>query len=82
MIKFQHLIEAEEGLHARPVADVAYTLNNCSSDVQITFNGKTASGRDLMELLSLDANKGDIIDVLIVGGNEEETREELLKVLP
>ena len=82
MIKFQHLIEAEEGLHARPVADVAYTLNNCSSDVQITFKGKTASGRDLMEMLSLDANKGDIIDVLIVGGNEEETREELLKVLP
>lgn len=50
--------------------------------MQITFNGKTASGRDLMEMLSLDANKGDIIDVLIVGGNEEETREELLKVLP
>ena len=43
MIKFQHLIEAEEGLHARPVAMVAYTLTKCSSDVQISFNGKTAS---------------------------------------
>lgn len=82
MIKFQHLIEAEEGLHARPVADVAYTLNKCSSDVQITFNGKTASGRDLMEMLGLNANKGDLIDVLIVGGNEEETKVALLKVLP
>lgn len=82
MIKFQHRIEAEEGLHARPVADVAYTLNNYSSDVQITFNGKTASGRDLMDMLALDANKGDIIDITIVGGNEEETRDALLKVLP
>lgn len=82
MIKFQHLIESEEGLHARPVADVAFTLNKCSSDVQITFNGKTASGRDLMEMLELNANKGDLIDILIVGGNEEETKEALLKVLP
>lgn len=82
MIKFQHLIEAEEGLHARPVALVAYTLTKCASDVQISFNGKTASGRDLMEMLTLDANKGDLIDISIVGGNEEQTKEELLKVLP
>lgn len=82
MIKFQHLIEAEEGLHARPVADVAFTLTQCSSDVQITFDGKTASGRDLMEMLTLDANKGDLIDITIVGGNEEETKDELMKVLP
>ena len=35
-----------------------------------------------MEMLGLNANKGDLIDVLIVGGNEEETKEALLKVLP
>ena len=35
-----------------------------------------------MEMLTLDANKGDLIDITIVGGNEEETKDELMKVLP
>ena len=54
---------------------------NYSSIVTVSANGKTADGRNVLELLGLAAKKGDTLTIQITGGDEEQAQEALEAVL-
>ena len=69
------------GVHARPCALLAQSCVNYSSIVTVSANGKTADGRNVLELLGLAAKKGDTLTIQITGGDEEQAQEALEAVL-
>ncbi len=86
MIKKEVTIINKHGLHARPAVRLIQLANSFKSDVIICKGSKCANGKNILELLSLGVDLGDVI-LLIVNGEDEEKAfnsimELLTKVLP
>ncbi|MCI8582198.1 MAG: HPr family phosphocarrier protein [Dorea sp.] len=69
------------GVHARPCALLAQSCVAYSSIVTVNANGKTADGRNVLELLELAVKKGDTLTIQITGQDEEQAKEALEEVL-
>lgn len=82
MIKLTHVLNDPQGLHARPIATIASKLASCHSDVEIRLGERTASARDLVGMLGLDARGGDELHITVIGDDEEQTADILRAVLP
>lgn len=70
-----------QGVHARPCALLAQCCVNYSSIVTVSTGGKTADGRNVLELLGLAAKKGDTLTIQITGGDEEQAGKAVEAVL-
>lgn len=74
------------GLHARPAAIFVRELKKYQSKIIIKKDGKEADGKNLFQIMSLGADYGDKIEVIIEGVDEDEAYnkvvELLTKVLP
>lgn len=82
MIQLTHVLNDPQGLHARPIATIASKLASCHSDVEIRLGDRTASVRDLVGMLGLDARGGDELHITVIGDDEEQTADILRTVLP
>lgn len=82
MIQLTHVLNDPQGLHARPIATIASKLASCHSDVEIRLGDRTASARDLVGMLGLDARGGDELHITVIGDDEEQTADILRAVLP
>ena len=69
------------GVHARPCAVLAQCCVNFKSIVTVTSNGKTADGRNVLELLSLRAKKGDTLILQLNGEDEEQAVRAVQEVI-
>ena len=69
------------GLHARPAAFLAQACVNLTSQITVKYDGKTASGSDVLELLALRAAKGAVLEISAEGGDEQAALEEVERVL-
>ena len=72
MKTFRCIVENPIGIHARIASQIAQTCVGIKSAVTISCNGKTAAGSDVLQILSLNAKKGDVLDVTIEGVNEDK----------
>jgi phosphocarrier protein FPr/phosphocarrier protein len=55
------------GLHARPAARIADAAKRFSSEITISFAGKSASARSPVAIMALNANKGDRLTLTAAG---------------
>lgn len=69
------------GVHARPCAVLAQCCVNYKSIVTVTANGETADGRNVLELLTLRAKKGDTLTLQINGEDEEQAAEAVRAII-
>ncbi len=60
-----------EGLHARVAAMWVQGLRNCEVEVMVSWNGRTVNGRSVIELLTLGAPHGSVLEVRISGADTE-----------
>ena len=81
MKHFSCVVENPIGIHARPAALIASFCVGLKSSVKITCNGKTASGSDVLQILSLEAKKGDVLEVTIEGSDENEQLDKLKQLV-
>ena len=72
MKQFKFIVENPIGIHARPAALLAQKCVSLTSSVTLECNGKIASASDVLQILSLNAKKNDVIDVKVEGANEQE----------
>ncbi|MBQ5746440.1 MAG: HPr family phosphocarrier protein [Clostridia bacterium] len=72
MITFEYKIKDEIGLHARPAGLLSKTARAWKSKVLIKKAGKEVDATKLMALMSLGIKNGDVIDISILGEDEEE----------
>src|SRR5699024_10655239 len=70
-------IELETGLEARPAAHLVQEANRFSSDLFIEKDGKTVNAKSIMGLLSLAITRGEMIQLIANGPDEEEGVEHL-----
>ncbi len=72
MKQFRCVVESPIGIHARPASKIAQLCVGLKSSVTISCNGRTANGNDVLQILALKAQKGDVLDVTVEGIHEEE----------
>ncbi|MEO1476063.1 MAG: HPr family phosphocarrier protein [Pseudomonadota bacterium] len=57
----------KKGLHARASASFARLAGTYRSEIHVRYNGQTANGRHIMDLLMLAAHKGVEIEIAAEG---------------
>ncbi len=72
MKEFRCVVKNPIGIHARLAALLAQLCVGMKSSVTLFCNGKQANGNNVLEILALNAVKGDTVTVRVEGGNEEE----------
>lgn len=73
MIRKQLEIINKRGLHARAAAKFVNIANQFESTVSVSRNGRTVNGKSIMGLMMLATPKGEKIDVVIEGVDEQES---------
>ena len=81
MKSFNCVVENPIGIHARPAALIARFCAGLKSSVTIRCNNKTINAKDVLQILSLDAKKGDSLSVSIEGPEEESAFEQLKDIV-
>ena len=72
MIKKKFKISNKYGLHARPAALLVKTTGKFKSDIQILKDVLTANVKSIMGLMTLVAEPGSDIEVIVEGEDKEE----------
>ena len=81
MKEFKCVVTNPIGIHARHAALLAQLCVGLKSAVTIFCNGKQANGNNVLEILALNARKGDSVTVRVEGENEEEDTVKVKKQL-
>ncbi|MDI1462531.1 HPr family phosphocarrier protein [Catellatospora sp. KI3] len=68
-------------LHARPAGQVVRAAARFSSDVEISFGGRTASARGILGLLALGATAGQTVTVRATGDDAPEALAAIVTAL-
>jgi phosphotransferase system HPr (HPr) family protein len=79
MVSFKHTLNTEEGLHARPAGKFAKKAQEYSEDITVKKGEKSSSAKRLFSVINLQARKGDEIEIVVSGENEQQVAEELKK---
>ncbi|MBR4544449.1 MAG: HPr family phosphocarrier protein [Oscillibacter sp.] len=69
------------GIHARPAAILAQACVKMPSQITVKCNGKTANGNNVIQLLSLHAVQGSVLEISAEGGDEAATLAQIEQIL-
>ena len=69
------------GLHARASSLFVQVASRFKSQVQVSFRGQTVNGKSILGLMMLEAIKGSIITLEVVGPDEKEALSALLQLI-
>jgi phosphocarrier protein FPr/phosphocarrier protein len=75
------LVGFAHGLHARPAARIADAAKRYSSQITISFGGKSASARSPTAIMALNANKGDRVTLAAAGEDQAAAIKAVAEVL-
>jgi len=74
-------ITNKRGLHARASAKFVTTVARFQSEITVTRDGTTVSGRSIMGLMMLGASMGSTIDIAAEGPDAEDAMRALLALI-
>ncbi len=77
----EHVVINPQGIHARTAATIAQICSAYKSVITFECNGKTGDGKNVLQLLALNAKKGDMIRVITEGEDENEAGPAIRKIL-
>ncbi len=72
MLSKEFTIQNKIGLHARSASVLVQTTNKFKSNITINKDGKSVSAKSILGILSLGAEKGSVIEVMVDGLDEQE----------
>jgi phosphocarrier protein len=75
MIKQTITIQNKLGLHTRAAAKFVDTAKKFESRVELTYRDRTVDCKSIMGVITLGAQKGDVLYLTIAGNDEQETLE-------
>ena len=68
------------GLHARAAAAFVKALKDLRVEVSVSWEGQTANGRSILDLLTLGAPQGSVLELQIQGDDAEEALATLTRL--
>lgn len=74
-------ITALHGLHTRPAAEFVKEAKKFTSDINITYNGKSINAKSLFKIQTLGLVKNSIITLSAEGEDEKKAIEHLSKIM-
>ncbi|RAS81431.1 HPr family phosphocarrier protein [Priestia endophytica] len=74
-------VQLPRGLQARHTAIFVRKASSFQSEIMLSKNGKTANGKDLMEIMDLVIKEGDEVTLMVKGGDEWEANRILKEFL-
>lgn len=81
MIKQTITIQNKLGLHTRAAAKFVDTAKKFESRVELTYRDRTVDCKSIMGVITLGAQKGDVLYLTIAGNDEQETLEAIEKLV-
>ena len=81
MVKEVMKLEFKNGLEARPAALFVQIASKYESHISIVVNEKSVNAKSIMGMMSLGAIKGQNIEIIADGEDEEEAVAALLRFL-
>ena len=81
MVKQETTIINKTGLHARPANGLVNLTKNYKSKISLIRENKTANAKSILNILTLDLNKGAEVLVQAEGEDEEEALAAVVKYL-
>lgn len=75
MKKFNYVVTAEEGLHARPAKELVKEASSLSSVIMIEKEGQKGNAKKIFAVMALGVKKGEEVTVSVEGESEEQDFE-------
>lgn len=72
MEKRDFTITAETGIHARPATILVQTASKYTSDVSLSYNGKSVNLKSIMGVMSLGVGQGADVTISAEGADEAD----------
>ncbi len=69
------------GLHARAAASFVKAIKDLKVEVSVSWEGQTANGRSVLDLLTLGAPRGSVLELQIQGDDAEEALSTLTRLV-
>ncbi len=70
-----------QGLHARAAATFVRALSGLKAEVEVSWEGRTVNGRSMLDLMTLGAPRGSLLDVRVSGDDANAALAALTKVV-
>ena len=77
MKSFKHVVNDPMGIHARPAGVMVKMVSALPCEVTIEANGKKASAKKIIGIMSLGVKQGQTVEVFVDGEGEDEAVETL-----
>ena len=69
------------GFHLRAAGRIVKLTKSFASEVTIRYNGRVANAKSIMGLASLAAEFGTVVEIEIIGADEEAALDSLVKLI-
>ncbi|HHV32433.1 MAG: HPr family phosphocarrier protein [Ruminococcaceae bacterium] len=70
MKEFTYQIKDADGLHARPAGLLVKCVKECSSNITLSVNGKSADAKRLFAVMGLCVKQNDLVTFTVEGPEE------------
>ncbi len=70
-----------QGLHARAAAAFVRAISGLRADITVSWQNRTVNGRSMLELMTLGAPCGSILEVAVNGADAQAALIALIKVV-
>jgi phosphotransferase system HPr (HPr) family protein len=74
-------VDHKVGLHARPAALFAKTAGRFDADVRASYGGRDVNAKSILQVLTLGAEQGAVIDVRAEGEDADVALEALRELV-
>ena len=70
-----------QGLHARAAATFVRALSGLKAEVSVSWQNRTVNGRSMLDLMTLGAPSGSVLDIVTSGADAEIALAKLIEVV-
>lgn len=83
MYKKEYIIPCKSGLHARPASELVEMTQGFECEITIVNleNGEEADAKSIIEILALEADRGNSIEIEADGSDEEDAVNKIIELL-
>lgn len=81
MIRQQIIIQNKLGLHTRAAARLVDTAKHFASHIELAFRNRTVDCKSIMGVITLGAQKDNVLELLIDGEDESDALLAIEKVV-
>jgi len=81
LIEKELVVKNEQGLHARPAALFVQMANKYESEIKVRKGKDEVNGKSIMGLMTLAAEKGSLIKLIVDGPDAKDAMQELESII-